>query len=139
MASKSYAMNSRAQFFKKPTKDLAYVTGGKNIEIYPKNPILETTKAPIIFEWGHLPGYAYNYSESRLYFKLKILRSDTNVAPGANNTDIRPINGIGKTFFKKIELFCNNVPLHSGLVDIGTKTIIDTLLEKPKNTENCLD
>ena len=68
-----YGVSSRAQFFKTPTKELAYVSGGKFIEIYPKNTVSETSKNPIIFEWGPMAGYSYNFRDSRLVFKLKIL------------------------------------------------------------------
>ena len=59
-----YGVSSRAQFFKTPTKELAYVSGGKFIEIYPKNTVSETSKNPIIFEWGPLACYSYNFRDS---------------------------------------------------------------------------
>ena len=131
-----YGVSSRAQFFKTPTKELAYVSGGRFAEIYPKNTVSETSKSPIIFEWGSYPGFSYNYRDSRLVFKLKIVKEANGNSPGADNKLVRPVNGLGVLFFKRIELYLNNTPVHTNLMDIGIKTLIDTMLEKPKNTEN---
>ena len=131
-----YGVSSRAQFFKTPTKELAYVSGGKFIEIYPKNTVSESSKNPIIFEWGPMSGYSYNFRDSRLVFKLKIANGTTGAAPAANNKLVRPVNGIGVLFFKRMQLFLNNFPVHTNLMDIGLKTLIDTMIERPKNTEN---
>ena len=131
-----YGVNSRAQFFTSPTKELAFKTGGKNVEILPKTNINETSKNPIIFEWGSLPDHSYNFRDTRLIFQVKIVNSADGTAPAANNRLIRPVNGFGVLFFKRMELFLNNTPVHTSLMEIGIKTLIDTMLEKPKHTEN---
>ena len=131
-----YGVNSRAQFFRGYTKELAFSTGGKNIDILPKTNISETSKNPIIFEWGSHPDHSYNFRDTRLIFQVKIANSADGSAPTLNNKLIRPVNGFGVLFFKRMELFLNDTPVHTSLMDIGIKTLIDTMLEKPKNTEN---
>lgn len=129
-----YGVNTRAQFFKSQTKDLSYIQGGKWIDIPSKNNIQSSSKAPIIFEWGHMNNFSYNFRDSRLIFKLKIVNSANNAAPAVDNKLIRPVNGIGITFWKRIELYINNVAVHSNQIDIGLKHMIDTMLEKSNQT-----
>ena len=130
----SYGVNSRAQFFKSQVKDLSYVQGGKFVDIRPKNTLIEWSKNCIIFEFGHMNNYAYNFRDSRLIFKLKIVNGANNQAPTADNTAIRPLNSIGISFWKRIELFINNVAVHSNLIDVGLKHLLDTMLEKPEHS-----
>ena len=132
-------VNSRAQFFKTPATDASFTPGGLWLNIQPKNVIQEGVKAPIIFEFGCLHGFSYNMRDSRLIFKLKIQKSDGTQLT-ANNKIVRPINCIGVNYFKRAEFYINNVPVHSNLMEIGPKHILDTMLEKTPNSDkkNCL-
>ena len=118
-------VNSRAQFFKEPVTDASFVPGGLWLDVLPKNVIQEGVKAPIIFEFGCLHGHSYNMRDSRLHFKLKIVKND-NGRITQNNKIIRPINSIGINYFKRVEFHINNMPVHPNLMQIGPKHVLDT-------------
>ena len=128
-------VNTRAQYFKAPVSDASFIPGGLWLDIQPKNVIQENVKAPIIFEWGCLHGYSYNMRDSRLIFKLKIQKNDGS-AITKDNTVVRPVNAIGINYFKRVECYINNVPIHANLMELGPKFILDTMFEKTSNSVN---
>ena len=128
-------VNTRAQYFKAPISDASFIPGGLWLDVQPKNVIQENVKAPIIFEWGCLHGYSYNMRDSRLIFKLKIQKSD-GTAITKDNKYVRPVGAIGIKYFKRVEFYINNVPVHANLMELGPKFTLDTMFEKSSNSVN---
>ena len=128
-----YAVHPRAHVSKKPVYDLSFQQGSYYQPIYPKNVVIENQRTPIIFEWTNFPDMGFNFKDSILEFSLKIV---SNTGADIQDGDlIRPVNAIGHTYFKRMELYCNGTPLYSQQTN-PIKYILDTMIEKKLNTEN---
>ena len=129
---------SGANFFSEPPQDVVFEANSSSlIAVSLAHNIGNTLNAgnPLVFQLPHVDMSCIDFNSSYLKFKLRIVNADGTEIDNAPR-GVFPVNGIGHTVWKNIELLANDVPTTNSYQPYDYKKMIEHLLTADGCSDN---